>query len=94
MVRWQFVRGVMKSRARLTYEQAQHAIDGHTDATTAPLLDPVIKNLYAAYKCLMQARLKRGTLELDLPERKVEMGARTAMRSLHKKYVAVLTATN
>jgi len=74
MTRWQFVRGVMKSHARLTYNQAQLALDGKPDDVTAPLLDPVIKNLYAAYKCLMQARIKRGTLELDLPERKVEIG--------------------
>ena len=74
LMRWQFVRGIMRSKARLTYDQVQHAMDGNPDATTAPLLDPVIKPLYAAYKCLTQARMKRGTLELDLPERKVEMG--------------------
>ncbi len=71
MTRWQFVRGVMRSHARLTYEQAQHAIDGNPDDITRPLLTNVIQPLYAAYKCLMQARLKRGALELDLPERKV-----------------------
>src|SRR3984885_12695929 len=73
LTRWQFVRGVMRSHARLTYEQVQHAMDGAPDATTAPLLDKVIKPLYAAYKCLSRARLNRGTLELDLPERKVEI---------------------
>ncbi|NTU77755.1 MAG: VacB/RNase II family 3'-5' exoribonuclease, partial [Alphaproteobacteria bacterium] len=74
LVRWQFVRGVMKSRARLTYEQAQAAMDGQPDKVTAPLLDSVLRPLYGAYACLMQARLNRGTLELDLPERKVELG--------------------
>lgn len=74
LTRWQFVRGVMKSRARLTYEQVQAAMDGKPDAATAPLLEAVIKPLYGAYACLMQARLKRGTLELDLPERKAEIG--------------------
>jgi ribonuclease R len=73
LTRWQFVRGVMRSHARLTYEQAQRAKDGAPDDVTEPLLDKVIKPLYAAYKCLMRARLNRGTLELDLPERKVEI---------------------
>ena len=73
LTRWQFVRGVMKSHARLTYDQVQYAMDGRPDATTAPLLEPVIKPLYAAFKCLLGARVKRGTLELDLPERKVEI---------------------
>ena len=75
LTRWQFVRGVMRSHARLTYEQVQRAKDGQPDDVTAPLLERVIKPLYGAYACLMQARLNRGTLELDLPERKVVMGA-------------------
>ncbi|MFY9287069.1 MAG: ribonuclease R, partial [Alphaproteobacteria bacterium] len=70
---WEFVRGLMRSKARLTYEQVQAAFDGNPDQLTAPLLDPVIKPLYAAFRCLLSARLKRGTLELDLPERKVEI---------------------
>jgi ribonuclease R len=73
LTRWQFVRGVMRSHARLTYEQVQQAMDGNPDSTTAPLLDQVIRPLYAAYRVLIQARLKRGTLELDLPERKVQI---------------------
>jgi ribonuclease R len=72
--RWNFVRGVMKSAARLTYEQVQAAFDGKPDPTTEPLLEKVIKPLYGAYHALQKAREKRGTLELDLPERKVELG--------------------
>ncbi|MDD5586132.1 MAG: VacB/RNase II family 3'-5' exoribonuclease [Alphaproteobacteria bacterium] len=82
LTRWQFVRGVMKSRARLTYEQVQAAMDGKPDKHTAPLLNDVIKPLYGAYGCLMHARLKRGTLELDLPERKVEMNKDGSVRAI------------
>jgi ribonuclease R len=73
LTRWQFVRGVMRSKARLTYEQAQAAVDGEPDDTTRPLIDSVLKPLYGAFRCLLEARGKRGTLELDLPERKVEI---------------------
>ena len=73
LIRWQFVRGVMKSHARLTYEQAQAAKDGRPEDTTRPLIEKVIEPLYGAFLCLLQARGKRGTLELDLPERKVEI---------------------
>ncbi len=69
-----FERGVMRSVARTTYEQVQAAMDGHPDAVTAPLLDTVIKPLYGAFAALDQARRKRGTLELDLPERRVVLG--------------------
>lgn len=74
LLSWRFVRGVMKSKARLTYTQVQRAIDGTPDETTTPLVEPILKPLYAAYHALMKARVKRGTLELDLPERKVQIG--------------------
>ena len=36
---WRFCRGLMRSRARLTYSQVQAAHDGQTDELTGPLLD-------------------------------------------------------
>ncbi|MDG2243071.1 MAG: ribonuclease R [Rhodospirillaceae bacterium] len=71
IVRHKFVRGLMRSQARLTYEQVQAAIEGTTDSTTEPLLKTVIKPLYGAYASLEKARKKRGALALDLPERKI-----------------------
>lgn len=73
LLRHRFVRGLMRSAARLTYEQAQAARDGYPDDTTAALLEPVITPLYEAYARLWAARMKRGTLELDLPERQVRI---------------------
>ena len=61
----QFGRGIMRSAARLTYEQVQEAHDAGT-GTHLPLAP-----LYAAFRVLLEARTARGTLDLDLPERKV-----------------------
>ncbi|BBK32533.1 RNAse R [Stella humosa] len=69
-----FVRGLMRSTARLTYEQVQSAIDGNPDDVTGPLLEPVIRPLYGVFAALNQARAARGTLDLDLPERQVLLG--------------------
>ncbi len=69
-----FSRALMRSRARLTYEQVQAARDGDPDATTAPLTDTVIAALFGAYEALCKARRERGVLELDLPERRVVIG--------------------
>jgi ribonuclease R len=66
-----FHRIMMKSAAKLSYQQTQAAIDGRSDDTTGPLLDPVLKPLYAAYEALKRARAERGPLDLDLPERKI-----------------------
>lgn len=61
----------MKSAAKLSYAQAQAAIDGRSDDVTGPLLEPVLKPLWRAYQALKKARDKRQPLELDLPERKL-----------------------
>ncbi len=66
-----FTRGVMRSRASLAYEAVQAAIDGVPDDRTAPLLDGVLRPLYAAYAALRAAREKRQPLDLDLPERRI-----------------------
>jgi len=59
-----FGRGLMRSHARKTYEQVQEEHDAN------PASHP---NLYAAFSALKAARDARGTLDLDLPERKVEL---------------------
>lgn len=64
-------RGLMRSVARLTYNQVQAAIDGTPDKTTGPLLESVIKPLYGVFKSLLKARNQRGTLDLDMPERQI-----------------------
>jgi ribonuclease R len=74
LIEHRFVRGLMRSAARLTYEQVQAAQDGHPDDTAGPLVDTVIRPLYQVFRVLDRARQKRGALELDLPERKVVLG--------------------
>lgn len=66
-----FARAVMRSAAKLSYEEAQAAIDGRSNAKTDVLLEGVLKPLWKAYGALMKAREKREPLELDLPERKL-----------------------
>ena len=66
-----FHRGMMRSAASLSYEQAQAAADGSPDAQALPLMDDVIRPLFAAYELLKQARARRQPLDLDLPERKI-----------------------
>lgn len=74
LLRHRFHRAMMRSAARLTYAQVQAAIDGRPDDTTGPLLDPVLRPLYGAFRVLFAARESRGALDLDLPERQVTLG--------------------
>jgi ribonuclease R len=66
-----FHRILMRSAAKLSYAQAQAAIDGRPDDTTGPLLASVLKPLYDAYAVVKRARDARDPLDLDLPERKI-----------------------
>ena len=70
-LRHKFVRGLMKSRARLTYSQIQAAVEGIQDDMTSQIYENTIKPLFGAYKALQQERLKREPLDLDLPEKRV-----------------------
>jgi ribonuclease R len=68
-------RVMMRSLAKLAYPQAQAAIDGRPDEVTGPLLEGVLKPLWAAYAALKIARGQRAPLDLDLPERKLVLNA-------------------
>jgi ribonuclease R len=66
-----FHRVMIRSAARLHYEQAQLAVSGRTDEITEPLVDKILEPLYAAYRAVVHARSERGPLDLELPERKI-----------------------
>jgi ribonuclease R len=76
------LRGLMRSAARLTYEQAQAAFDAG-DGLGLP--DGALKTLFGAFAALAQARAARGTLELDLPERKVLLDAQGRVASIEPR---------
>ena len=66
-----FHRVLIRSAARLHYEQAQLGVSGRTDETTEPIADKILQPLYAAYRAMLHARDERGPLDLDIPERKI-----------------------
>jgi len=72
--RHRFLRGLMRSAARLTYEQVQSARDGYPDDDTGPLAETIIAPLYGVFEALNQGRKNRGAIDLDLPERQVILG--------------------
>ena len=71
--RHRFGRGIMRSAARLTYEQVQQAAEAGTDPEG--LAAGHIARLYGAFRALLAARERRGTLDLELPERRVLLDA-------------------
>jgi ribonuclease R len=66
-----FHRVLIRSAARLHYEQAQLAVSGRPDEITEPITKNILDPLYAAYRAVRRARDERGPLDLELPERKI-----------------------
>ena len=74
-----FHRGLMRSHAKLSYEQAQSAIDGvenggGTDDTTGPIMEAILYPLWNAYHTMLKGRLKRSPLQIESAERRILMG--------------------
>jgi ribonuclease R len=76
-----FTRGLIRSAAALAYEEVQAAKDGRASERTAPLL-PAILPLYAAYDACIRARNARQPLDLDLPERRIELSPDGRVKSV------------
>ena len=70
-----FMRAMMRSAAKLSYQEAQAAIDGAPSEKCAPLMETALKPLWRAYAALSQARDEREPLDLDLPERRIKLDA-------------------
>ena len=66
-----FHRVMIRSTAKLHYEQAQLAVSGRPDEDTEAIVERVLEPLYAAYRTVLKARAERSPLDLDLPERKI-----------------------
>jgi len=70
-----FHRALMRSAAKLSYEEAQAAIDGRPDERSQPLMERVLKPLFAAYAVLKAGRDARAPLEIESAERRIHFGA-------------------
>jgi len=77
-----FVRGLMRSAAKLAYEQAQSAIDGQPDDKTGPLVEPILRPLYAAYATMKKGRDARSPLAIESLERKIVLSPEGEITSI------------
>ncbi|MBT3533497.1 MAG: ribonuclease R, partial [Rhodospirillaceae bacterium] len=80
-----FHRAMIRSAARVIYEDLQAAHDGEPNEQTAPILDSVIEPLYGAWSALMRAREGRQPLDLDLPEMKITLGEDGKIADIHPR---------
>ncbi len=81
VTRSSFHEGVMRSKARLTYDAVNDFLDGDGPAVPA-VAHRVLLNLQALYRAFADLRRKRGALELDLPQVKFELDDEGTIRQI------------
>jgi len=79
----EFHDGVIRSAARLTYEQVQAIVDGDAEGRRrhAPLVR-MLQDMDALAKLMRKRRYERGSLDFDLPEPKLVLGASGEMTGI------------
>lgn len=83
-----FYRAVMRSKARLTYNQVNALIGERNPAERRKFstLLPPLENLYGVYRALARARRRRGALDLELPEVRIELDKQGQIKSIAPRH--------
>lgn len=73
---YRFFEGVMRSHARLTYTQVAQMLVDRDESVIEPYraLMPHLEDLYALFKVFRQRREKRGAIDFDTTETRIEFG--------------------
>ncbi|MGI9259167.1 MAG: ribonuclease R [Gammaproteobacteria bacterium] len=82
VTRSRFYEAVMRSAARLTYVQAADILEGKPRRNQAPLRDR-LGALRDVYRAFSKRRRRRGALEFDLPQTKIELDDRGRVSDVH-----------
>jgi ribonuclease R len=82
VVRSRFFDGVMRSAARLTYDEAAALLAAAKPSGKNAALRPALKRLESVYEALAAARAKRGAIDFDLPETKIVLDERGKVASV------------
>ncbi len=82
VTRSRFYEGLMRSAARLTYDQVDGLISSHGKSTVPRNLHRAIRHMHDLYKALAKARRRRGAIELDIPTTRIELDDKGAVQSI------------
>jgi ribonuclease R len=74
VARAKFYEAVMRSKARLTYSQVHEFLSGQKKSAVPESVRQDIRHLHDVYRLFAQNRRKRGAVELDIPQTRIEVG--------------------
>ena len=80
--RSKFYEGLMRSQARLTYSQVSDFLTGDSSDSVPGSVKTTVRHLHDLYKHFEKARQRRGALELDIPQARIELNDEGAVKSI------------
>ena len=85
ILKYRFLEAVMRSQARLTYTKVAAMLVDKDEALCREYADvvPHLEVLYGLYKVLHTARMKRGAVDFELPETRIEFDENRKIRRIH-----------
>jgi ribonuclease R len=82
VTRSRFFEGVMRSAARLTYTESAELLATARPRGRRAELKPALERLQDVYRAFARARHRRGAIDFDLPETKIELDEQGKVRSV------------
>ena len=82
VTRSKFYEGLMRSAARLTYGQVNGLLSHEPGHGVPKGLHKPLKSLYGLYKAMARARRRRGAIDLDIPQARIELDDEGAVKGI------------
>jgi ribonuclease R len=82
VTRSHFSEAVMRSAARLTYSEVNVYLTGQDRSSIPKALRRPLSNLYEVYRLFASVRHRRGAIELDIPQTRIELNARGEVEAI------------
>ncbi len=73
VTRASFFEGVMKSKARLTYDEVNDFLTGKSNTSVPKDLHKPVRELHNLFQAFARARSRRGAIEIDLPQTRFKL---------------------
>ncbi len=83
VTRSRFFEGVMRSAARLTYTQVSQFLEGRKPSAKLKSVERELRNLHDVHQALDKKRRRRGAIDFDLPQAKIELDDRGQVVDVH-----------
>ncbi len=82
VTRSKFYEGLISSAARLTYSQVNGLLSKETSKDVPKDLHRPLKSLHDLYKAMARIRRRRGAIELDIPQTRIELDDEGAVKGI------------